>query len=366
MKLKIIFKFIFFSFLVFPNNSFATEDINSLNDRIFKAQIINITEEEKIIDNNIKTIQQNIEFKSLEKNNQNKIYNFYGIDNFDPVKKNIYKKGDKILALETNNHLGEKTYYIIDYIRSKNILFLIGIFIFILILFGKNQGLRSLLSLSVTFGIIFFYFLPQINNHSNILFPLLTSVFLILIAIIYLSEGFNPVSHISFLSIVVSLSITSIFAYFFVEIGNLSGFFSEETLSLATLNPGLNIKGLLLAGIIFGSLGILDDIIISQVALVKNLSEKTNDKKNILKEAFKIGKIHIRSMINTLFLAYTSVSLPLLVFISADQTAFSSFEQIINNEDIATEIIRSLIGGIGILISVPIATFFSYFYFAKK
>ena len=120
----------------------------------------------------------------------------------------------------------------------------------------------------------------------------------------------------------------------------------------------INFKGLLLAGIIIGALGVLDDVVISQVATVEQISKanKAFDGMEIFKRAYKVGISHIASMTNTLFLAYAGVSLPLLVLFISGESAFTSWGQIINNEMIATEIIRTLSGSIGLILSVPIAT----------
>ena len=119
-----------------------------------------------------------------------------------------------------------------------------------------------------------------------------------------------------------------------------------------------NFKGLLLAGIIIGALGVLDDVVISQVASVEQLfhTDPHQSKKELFKKSYKIGVSHISSMTNTLFLAYAGVSLPLLILFTSGQSAFSSWQQLIGNEQIATEIIRTLSGSIGLILSVPIST----------
>ena len=123
-------------------------------------------------------------------------------------------------------------------------------------------------------------------------------------------------------------------------------------------------KGLLLAGIIIGVLGILNDITISQAAVVNELVKATEKPKpmELYKRAMNVGKDHIASMVNTLVLAYAGVSLPLLlIFINNDH----SFLEIINYEFIAEEIIRTLIGSIGLIMAVPITTLIAV-YLIKK
>ncbi len=158
-------------------------------------------------------------------------------------------------------------------------------------------------------------------------------------------------------------------SWFFVKVAKLTGISSEETAYLINLGVGakINFQGLLLAGIIIGTLGVLDDVVISQVAAVEQII-KTNPKQNfkeIFKKAHEIGVSHISSMTNTLFLAYAGVSLPLLILFLSGQSAFSSWLQIINNEIIATEIIRTLAGSTGLILSIPISTFLAVWILKK-
>jgi len=143
---------------------------------------------------------------------------------------------------------------------------------------------------------------------------------------------------------------------------------NEEVAYLISIGKGnINLNGLLLAGIIIGALGVLDDIVISQIALVKELKSSNPEISN--KEAFsramKVGVSHLGSMVNTLFLAYAGASLPLLILFSMKQPPFETFGQVINNEIIATEIVRSLTGSVGIVLAVPIATFLAVRFIKK-
>lgn len=154
----------------------------------------------------------------------------------------------------------------------------------------------------------------------------------------------------------ISLIITGILAAVFIEAAKLTGFASEEAGFLQVVGEGtINIKGLLLAGIIIGVLGVLDDITISQSAIVFQLKEANRNfnSKDLYKRAMNIGKDHISSMVNTLVLVYTGASLPLLLLFVNNPYPFS---QVINYEIIADEIVRTLVGSIGLVLAVPITT----------
>ena len=130
----------------------------------------------------------------------------------------------------------------------------------------------------------------------------------------------------------------------------------------------INFKGLLLAGIIISTLGVLDDVIISQIVSVEQIKKINSNlsKKDVYKKAMKIGVSHMSSMINTLFLVYAGASLPLLLLFTINEPPFLTFNQIINNEIIAIEIVRTLAGSIGLVLSIPITTFLASWFLKDK
>jgi uncharacterized membrane protein len=233
---------------------------------------------------------------------------------------------------------------------------LLAIFVTTAILIGGWQGLTSLLGMVVSFGVIFMFILPQIALGKDPVGVVVIGSLAIIPATFLLSHGVNKKTGIAILGTLISLVITGFFAHFFVNTAKLTGFASEEAGFLQVYNPGLiNMKGLLLAGIIIGLLGVLDDITISQAAIVAEL--KATDTKlaigDLYKKAMRIGKDHIASMINTLVLVYTGAALPLLLlFINNPH----SFLEVINYEIIADEVVRTLVGSIGLMLAVPITT----------
>ena len=189
---------------------------------------------------------------------------------------------------------------------------------------------------------------------------------MILAVVIYLTEGFNKKSHIASISIFISLLITIFISYIFVEFAKLTGLASEETAYIINIGSSIiNFKGLLLAGIIIGTLGVLDDVVVAQITTVEQmfLINKNSNSVEIFKKAYEVGVSHISSMTNTLFLAYAGASMPLLLLFISGESAFSNFSQIINNELIATEIVRTLAGSIGLILSVPISTILAVYSF---
>lgn len=355
MSKKIIFLFLLFC----PFFVFAQDD-HSKTDIIFKARVIEVLKQEKnILPDGMEVEQQNVKLMGEVGEYKNKEIFFNGIGNYDVLGKNLYKEGDRVLVLVSFNEQGTPQYYITDYVRTGPIFYLFIIFIFTLIAVGGFKGLRSLISLIFTFAVVVEYIIPQILSGANPFMVTLLGSFLIILAIIYITDGFQQISHIAVISIFISLILTIILSWIFTSITKLSGFSSEETSFLISMGSSVvNFRGLLLAGIIIGTLGVLDDVVISQITAVEQIiaSNPTQRKKEVFSKAYKIGVAHISSMTNTLFLAYAGVSLPLLLLFISGDSAFSDWGQIVNNEAIATEIVRTIIGSIGLILAVPIST----------
>ncbi|MCX6799896.1 MAG: YibE/F family protein, partial [Candidatus Falkowbacteria bacterium] len=293
---------------------------------------------------------------------------FYGIGDIDVVKKNLYKVGDTVLVSAAYNDTGMASYYITDYVRTKSLKILFFLFVAILLIVGRWKGFRSMLALSISFFVILKFIVPKIIAGSNPILITLIGSLIIFIASIYITEGFSKISHIAIVSVTISLAITIFLSWLFVELSKLSGLANEEAGSLIMVGQNmLNFKGLLLAGIIIGALGVLDDVVISQAATVEEIhrTDPGLSKKALFERAFRVGLSHISSMTNTLFLAYAGVSLPLIILFTTGQSAMNSYAQIINNEDIATEIVRTLAASVGLILAVPIATFVAVWWFKK-
>ncbi|MBD3248149.1 hypothetical protein GF382_02565 [Candidatus Falkowbacteria bacterium] len=346
---------LFLPFFVLAQNS------QDKNDRAFKAEVIEIVEEkDSQLPGGSRTFQQNIKLKGLEGEYEAKEIFFEGISDFALIGSRKYKEGDRVMMVASSDDQGKTTFYITDYVRSGAIFWLSLIFVLTLLIVGKNKGLRAILSLALTFLVVIYFIVPKaLSGGSIVLSTLIGSIF-ILGVVVYLTEGFRVRSHIAMASLAVSLLITVIISWIFVEISKLSGLASEDVAHLVNVGRGVvNFKGLLFSGIMIGTLGVMDDVVISQIAAVEQIYEanKGQTAKELFKRSFEVGTSHISSMTNTLFLAYAGASLPLLILFVSGESAFSSFSHIINNEAIATEIVRTLTGSIGLILAVPISTF---------
>ena len=332
----------------------------------FEARVIKIIETKDIKREDESIIaQQNLLLKGLDGKWKDKEIKFDGISEIDVASAGVYKVGDKVLVQRSIDMDGNEKFYVTDFVR-RGYLYLLGfIFSLIIVLIGKKKGIKSLLGLVVSFFIIIKFILPKILDGSNPLYVGLTGAFFILTIMIYLTEGWKRKSHLSVLSVLISLFITLIFSVLFTKLTRLSGMSQDEAVFLIGLTKiAINYQGLLLAGMLIGAVGVLDDVIVSQMEAARQIKEANPqmDKKRIFQTAFKIGNTHLGTMVNTLFLTYAGASLPLLLLFVVNQGVFVSFSQIINNEIIATEIVRTLVGSIGVALSMPIATYFGAYW----
>jgi uncharacterized membrane protein len=276
--------------------------------------------------------------------------------NINIANNQIYDKGDRVIVNYSKAATGQPNFYITGYIRRMPLTVLFLIFVLFVVLIGKIRGISSLLAMIASFAVIFVFILPRINNGQNPVVTAITGSALIIPLTFYLSHGLSRKTTIAILGTFIALIITSILATFFVDAAKLTGFASEEAAFLQFSSGQLiNMKGLLLAGIIIGSLGVLDDITISQSSIVYEL-KNTNpnlSQKQLYQKAMNIGQDHISSMVNTLILVYTGAALPLLLLFINNPHPFT---EIINYEIIADEVVRTLVGSIGLILAVPITT----------
>ncbi len=251
---------------------------------------------------------------------------------------------------------GTESYFVVNIDRRDSLLFFFGLFVLTIILFGGWQGLRSLVALGGSFLAIFYVLLPGLVAGYN---PLVLSTLVasgVLFAAIFFTHGFNRESAVAYGGTMLAVFLTGILAFVAVTQAKLSGFVTDESvfLNFAT-NGSLDFTGLLLGAIIIGVLGVLDDIAVTQAAVVTELfnSNKTLKAREVYQKAIRVGREHVGALVNTLVLAYVGASLPLLMYFHLSPLSFWS---LVNSELFATEIIRAIVGSIGLIMTVPIVT----------
>ncbi len=267
------------------------------------------------------------------------------------------KAGDYILVtVGQRPDSGELKAFFTDFVRSRPILYLFLLFVFFSILISGWKGIRSLLGIAFSLLIIVLYILPQILSGKDPVWVSISGAFVFLAVSQLLVYGWNLKTHSAVIGILISLVLTGLLSSFFVDFTRLTGYGDENALFLSQMSTQtINIKGLLLAGMLIGALGVLDDLVISQASAVFELySANSSLGFNFLfKRAMNIGKDHAAATVNTLVLAYAGASLPMLLLFSISN---QDPAMLINISFIAEEIVRTLVGSIGLFISIPITT----------
>jgi uncharacterized membrane protein len=257
---------------------------------------------------------------------------------------------------------GSEHYAVINIDRKSSLVLLVIVFVVAVIALGGFQGFRALAALAGSFFAIFYILMPGLLNGWN---PLLASSLVaagILFAAIFFTHGFNRESTVAYSGTMIAVILTGLFAVIAVHINDLSGFIAEESVYLNFNTQGtLDFTGLLLGAMIIGVLGVLDDIAITQSAVVSELygANPNMSKREVYKRALRVGREHVGALVNTLVLAYTGTALPLLLYFYLSPAGVGST---INSEIFATEIVRTIVGSVGLIMTVPIVTMLAVVY----
>ena len=245
----------------------------------------------------------------------------------------------------------------VDYVRSRPLLILLITFILSMLVMGRWKGLGSLISLGISMVMIIGYVIPHILAGEDPVTVSLIGSVILLVATLYLTYGWNLKTHASAVSIMVSLLLTGALSLFFVYLTRLTGYGDENAMYLMQFSSAsIDPRGLLLGGMIIGSLGVLDDLVTSQSAAVVEIHDANPSLgfRLTFQKAMRIGQDHVAATVNTLVLAYTGAALPLLLIFTLGNGSYSYF---INSEFLAEEIVRTLVGSLGLIAAVPISTF---------
>lgn len=239
--------------------------------------------------------------------------------------------------------------------RGRPMLILLALFVGSVVALGRWRGLASLVGLGISIAVLMTFVLPSILIGNNPLWVGLVGASAIAFVALYLAHGFNPLTHVALLGTLGSLGIVALLSLIFVAATSLSGVVNDDALVVQAFGADLSFSGLLLAGVLIGALGALDDMTVTQASSVLELwrADPNTGRRELYRRAIRIGRDHIASTVNTLVLAYAGSSLALLLlFIQSDQT----IGRVITSEAIATEVVRTLTGSIGLVASVPLTT----------
>ena len=246
-------------------------------------------------------------------------------------------------------------YVLLDPDRRMPLLALAAAFALAVVILGGWRGVFALVGLIATLLVLFLFVVPAIMRGQDPLLVSLVGSVVIAYAALYLSHGFNSRTTIALLGTLGGLGCAALFATVFMALTHITGFASEEALYVSVVGSNIDIRGLILGGMIIGALGAIDDMTVTQASAVWELraaSPQISDRR-LLRASMRIGQDHVASTVNTLVLAYAGASLPLFIlFVLSEQPT----GVVANGEIVATEIVRTLVGSIGLVASVPITT----------
>ena len=230
--------------------------------------------------------------------------------------------GDKVVLLAVTDpgstgSIAEATQYtIVDQQRSKPLWLLAALTVVVVIGFGRIRGLAAIGGLILSFLVLLFFILPAILNGSPPLLVAVVGSSAIMFAVLYLTHGVSVHTSVAILGTLASLMLTGLLGAGFTTLTQLTGFGDEQSLFLPAAVGGVNMRGLLLAGIIIGALGVLDDVTVTQAEMVAELASHPRSRVDLYRAAIRVGRAHVGSAVNTIVLAYAGASLPLLLLLS--------------------------------------------------
>jgi uncharacterized membrane protein len=275
-------------------------------------------------------------------------------DTTDPTG-GMFRAGQRV-RLAVAEQPGQPPYYNIqDLERGRPLLALAALFVGAVVAFGRWQGVRSLVGLVLSFVVIVSFVVPAILHGHDPVLVAVTGAMAIMLVSLYLSHGTGPKTTAAVVGTALALGLTAALAIVFVAAASLTGLASEDVQFANFAVGGLSLRGLLLAGIIIGGLGVLDDVTMSQASLVTELHQAnpTAGFAALVGGALRVGRDHIAATVNTLFLAYAGAALPLLILFVTGQDSLGT---VVTTEVVAVEVVRALCGSVGLIAAVPLTT----------
>ncbi|MFN3188179.1 MAG: YibE/F family protein [Candidatus Paceibacteria bacterium] len=279
----------------------------------------------------------------------------------------VYLEKDDVIFVNRLESIDGYEYILFkDVERRPQLAIIFGVFLALVIIFAGWQGVRALVSLGISLGAIVYLLVPALlAGYSPALASLVISAG-ILAVILFFTHGIRPHVVIAFAGTVLAVAATCLIAWLSVSWMRLTGFSSDAAVYLNFSTGGtLDFSGLLLGSIIIGLLGVLDDVSITQSSVVHELRRANNNLnwRELYVRAIRVGRDHVGSLVNTLALAYVGAALPLVLLYSR---AEASFMLSINQEVIASELVRIIIGSMGLILAVPLTTVIAAWYFRDK
>jgi uncharacterized membrane protein len=266
-----------------------------------------------------------------------------------------FEVGDRILLLPADVPGSDVEFFVTDFARLPALARLVGLFVLAVLIVGRWHGLRSLLGLVISLGIVIRFVVPAILAGRPPAIVALVGALAVMLVTLLLTHGIDELTMAAIVGTAGALIVTVTVGMAAIGQAKITGFASEDAVFARYSVPDLDLRGLVLAGLIIAALGVLDDVTVSQASTVFALHEAdaTQSWGTLFARAMRVGRDHIASVINTLFLAYAGASLALLVLFS---TGGLPAGELVNAEVIAEELVKTIVGSLGLIAAVPFTT----------
>jgi uncharacterized membrane protein len=267
----------------------------------------------------------------------------------------MFQVGDAVVIGAAADQPIESRYELIDRQRAWPLVALAVTFALAVVALSRWRGLAALAGLALSVLILIVFVLPALLDGKPPLAVAVVGASAIMICTLYLSHGVSLRTSVSLVGTLISLSLTGLLGLLFTTVGRFTGLGDESAPYLASLGLNIDLRGLLLAGLVIGALGVLDDVTVTQTAAVWELAnaDPAASRRTLFSAGLRIGREHVSAAVNTLVLAYAGASLPLLLlFVASGQGPLDT----VTTELVAQEVVRALVGGLGIVAAVPVTT----------
>jgi uncharacterized membrane protein len=264
-----------------------------------------------------------------------------------------FAPGDRVRVVRQVDDQGATSYAFYDFERGWPLVALAIVFAVVIVAVARWRGLLALVGIVVAFLVLVVFLLPALRDGAPALPVALVAAAAILYAVIYLAHGVNLRTSAALLGTLSSLLLAAGLSWAAVDFAHLTGLSDEQNSTVSAYLGNVSISGLLLAGFIIGSLGVLNDVTVTQASTVFELAHLGGSRRAIFLGAIRVGRDHIASTVYTLVLAYAGTALPLLLLFSV---ANRSLGDVLMSESVAIELARSAVGGIALALSVPLTT----------
>lgn len=339
---------------------------NPIVDVFFRAKIVELGESSEIDDFGVPYISQPLRVRLIEGDELGKELDL-SYEARGQEARNALQVGDKVVVGRSLNYPDLTfEYYVADIYRLSGLYWLLAFFVIVTIVFAGKHGMRSFIGLVISFLVIIYFMVPRILDGANPFLISFIGTIFITCSALFVAHGIQARTTIAFAGTLVTILIALVISYIAVHALNLFGLGSEEAYYLQFAGDvPINLRGLLLGGLIIGTLGVLDDVTTAQAAAVDEI-HKANDRfgfAELYKRGISVGREHIVSLVNTLVLAYTGAGFPLLLL-------FHIYQQplwlTLNSEIIMEEVVRMLVGSVALIFAVPITTLFAAYAYSRK